>query len=142
MKQEANWYGLNMLPIYVEMSAGQLESSIEQLKNLELAKGKPHVLDSDTIERIINLHRSQNNDNWVFFEQCKKWRDANPDDEQLRKIAEVEKNTSKLESVNHEILKLVESFKGKTIDDVMSKDDTDLGLEWLLNALSDEGHNK
>lgn len=142
MKREANLYGLNMLPLYVEISSGQLESSVEQLDNLELAKGKPHVLDSETIERPIKLHRSQNNDNWVFFEQCKKWRDNNPDNEQLSQIAEVENNTSKLESINNEILKLAESFKGKTIDDVMAKDDAELGLEWLLNAISIDVHNK
>lgn len=142
MKQNANFYGLNMLPIYVEISSGQLDSSKEQLTNLEKAKDKPHILDDETIERIIKLHCSQNEDNWVFFEQCKKWRDASPSDEQLAQIAEVEKNTSKLESINNEVIKLAESFKGKTIDDVMAKDDAQLGLEWLLNSLSHETHNK
>ena len=55
---------------------------------------------------------------------------------QLRQISEIEKNTSQLESVNIEILKLAESFKGRAGDDIVAKDDARLGIEWLLKALS------
>ncbi|HEM6966050.1 TPA: hypothetical protein U2K00_003049 [Legionella pneumophila] len=136
MNKDANWYGLNMLPLYVEMSEGQLEASCEQLKNLQMAQEKPHVLDDETVARIIKLHRSQNADNWVFFEQCKKWRNANPTDEELKGIAQVEKNANQLETVNNEILTLADSFQGKTIDSILGKGDFELGLEYLLNQLS------
>lgn len=101
-----------------------------------MAQEKPHVLDDETVARIIKLHRSQNADNWVFFEQCKKWRNENPTDEALQLIAQVEKNAHQLEIVNNEILTLVDSFKGKTIDSILGKGDFELGFEYLLNQLS------
>lgn len=136
MTKEAHFYGLNMLPLYVEMSEGQLEASQEQLKNLRMAKSKPHILDEATVNRMIKVHRSQNADNWVFFEQCKKWRNDNPSEEQLRLIAQIEKSAAQLETVNLEILALAESFKGKTIDSIMGKDDFELGFDWLLKKFS------
>lgn len=136
MTKEAHFYGLNMLPLYVEMSEGQLEASQEQLKNLRMAKSKPHILDEATVNRVIKLHRSQNADNWVFFEQCKKWRNDNPSEEQLRLIAQIEKSAAQLEMVNLEILALAESFKGKTIESIMGKDDFELGFDWLLKKFS------
>ncbi|HHM2297747.1 TPA: hypothetical protein ACRIDK_000664 [Legionella anisa] len=136
MNKDANWYGLNMLPLYVEISDGQLEASIEQLNNLNQVQSKPHVLDRETIERIIKLHSAQNADNWVFFEQCKKWRNENPTNEELKLIAQVEKSTNQLEEVNNEILTLANSFKDKTIDGILGKGDFELGLEYLLKQLA------
>lgn len=132
MNKEAHWYGLNMLPLYFEMSEGQLNSSCEQLENLQKIPSKLHILDNATLDRIIKLHSSQNADNWVFFEQCKKWRDENPNEEELKLIAQVEKSAYELEQVNQEILKLANSFKGVTIDSLLTISDAELGLEFLL----------
>ena len=138
MTKDANWYGINMLPIYVEMSEGQLESSIGQLSNLKQAQSKPHVLDDGIIARIIKLHSEQNSDNWVFFEQCKRWRNENPSDEELGLIARVEKSASQLEVINNQILALAHSFKDKTIDSILAKGDYELGVEYLLKQLAGE----
>lgn len=135
MTRDANWYGLNMLPLYVEMGDGQLQASLEQLKNLQKVQLKPHVLNDEMLHRIIKVHTSQNTDNWVFFEQCKKWREQNPNDEQLGLIAQVERNAYEREQVNHQILKLASSFKGKTIESILAKDPAELGLEFCLPPL-------
>jgi hypothetical protein len=138
MSKEANWYGLNMLPLYVEMNEGLLEASRDQLENLKKVQVKPHVLDSPTIDRIIKLHQSQNADNWVFFEQCKKWRNDYPNEQQLSEIARIEKSAMQLETVNLEILALAESVKSKTIDSILAKDDFEVGLDWLLSQFSEK----
>ncbi len=62
--------------------------------------------------------------------------DDNPDEEQLRLIARVEKSSARLEAVNLEILTLAESFRGKTIDSILVKDDYEVGLDWLLKNLA------
>lgn len=94
------------------------------------------LCNSETIEQIIKLHNAQNADNWVFFEQCKKWRNENPTSEELKLIAQVEKSTNQLEEVNNKILTLANSFKGKTVDNILGKGDFELGLEYLLKQLA------
>ena len=138
MNKEVHWYGLNMLPLYVEMSEGQLNASCEQLKKLKPAQSMPPILNDAILDRIIKLHSSQNADNWVFFEQCKKWRDENPNEEDLKLIAQVEKNAYELEQVNKKILKLANSFKEKTIDSILMKGDAELGLEFLLKTYNEQ----
>ncbi len=49
-----------MLPLYLEMSEGQLLESEEQLKNLESCKNRPHVLDDEIVDCILRLHSDQN----------------------------------------------------------------------------------
>lgn len=142
MKREPNWYGLNMLPVYDEMLEGQLDASLGQFNNLKSAEHKPHVLNDEIVSRIIKSHTSQNEDIWVYFEQCRKWRNASPTSQELEVITLIEKNAAKLEQVNKDIIALASSFKDKTIDSILSKSDMEVGLEWLLKACSEESQNK
>jgi hypothetical protein len=123
-----------MLPFYIEMSERQYKASIEQLNNLNQVMSKPHILNKDTVERIIRIHTSQNDDSWVFFEQCKKWRTEKPTQDELKLIAGIEKNAAKLEEVNNEIIALANSLKDITIEAILDKDDIEFGLEYLLQA--------
>jgi len=157
MKREPNWYGLNMLPVYDEMLEGQLDASLGQFNNLKSAEHKPHapymtkntvmyrephVLNDEIVSRIIKSHTSQNEDIWVYFEQCRKWRNASPTPQELEVITLIEKNAAKLEQVNKDIIALANSFKDKTIDSILSKSDMEVGLEWLLKACSEDSQNK
>ena len=127
MNKDAHWYGLNMLPLYVEMSDSQLDAAHEQLNNLLKMQTQPHRSNHAALERIIKLHTSQNTDNWVFFEQCKKWRDDNPNEDDLKLIARVEKSAYELEKINQEIIKLAASLK----------DDAKVGLEFFLKNFAE-----
>jgi len=73
-KRQANWYSLDMLPCYLELSRSQLESAQEQQRNIERCKDRPWVLDDQIVARIIRATTEQNENSWVFVEQCKKWR--------------------------------------------------------------------
>ena len=131
MTREGNWYGLNMLSLYVEMSDGRLEASFQQLMNLQKVQSRSHVFDVQLLHRIIKSYTSQNADNWVFFEQCKKWREQNPNEEQLAFISQVEKSAYELEQVNFQILKLANALTSKTIDGVLAEKPSVIGLESL-----------
>jgi len=48
-KRQANWYSLDMLPCYLELSRGQLESAQEQQRNLKRCKDRPWVLDDHIV---------------------------------------------------------------------------------------------
>lgn len=103
MANDAHWYGINMLPLYVEMSEGYLDAAQEELQRLQAG----HGLDSKECQALIKFHQTQNDNNWVFFEQCKRWRNDNPDEEALRLIARLEKSAAQLEVINQQIIALV-----------------------------------
>ena len=137
MKEQPRWYDLSMLPLYLELSGGQLEASLEQLRNLEACKERPHLLDDDIVERIIKLSTSQNETNGLFIEQCLRWRQQNPTPKQLKDIDKVERFTKRLEKTNRQLLFLANHFKGHTIDQILKKDEGELALDYLLGNIYD-----
>ncbi|AOU90866.1 hypothetical protein LEAN103870_15030 [Legionella anisa] len=113
MSLNNSWYGLNLLPIYVDIIDERLESVCLQLKNLENVRTNPQQLNSETLTRIMKYCYAQKENNQAYFEQCSQWRNSTPNEEQLQLIARIEKSAAKLEFINQEILKLVESYQKK-----------------------------
>lgn len=135
MKKTANWYGLEMLPLYLEIITGQLAAAVEQLHNLEACKHRPHVLDDAIIDRIIKLHTEQNESTSVPIEQCRKWCQQNPSPQQLADIKKIESDTQELEKINTQVLFLAQNFKVHTIDRILEKEDGELALDFLMGNL-------
>jgi len=136
-KRQANWYSLDMLPFYLELSRGQLESAQEQQSNLERCQDRPGVLDDHVVSRIIRATTVQNENNWVFVEQCKKWRQQQPTVQQLADIEQVENNVQNLTQTNQAILGLAKQCKAHTIDRILEKDDAELALDFLMGKFRD-----
>lgn len=137
MKEQPNWYGLDMLPVYLDLSHGQLEASLEQLQNLESCKDHPYVLDNHIVERIIKSFTDQNDLTWVFIEQCRRWRQQNPTPKQLKDIDKVEQDNKKLEKVNNQVLFLANHYKNHTLERMLEKDDGELAMDYFLGKLYD-----
>ena len=131
MKQEPNWYSLDMLPTYLMLSKEELRESERQLKNLEACKDRPYILDDNTVNRIIKVHTEQNELMCVPIEQCLKWREQFPSKEQLSDITKTEDNLKKLNEINKQILALAESLKKGTIDSILKKSDLEIALDFL-----------
>ncbi|WP_133127274.1 hypothetical protein [Legionella nagasakiensis] len=132
MSKNITWYGLNLLPIYVEMVENWLEESCLQLKKLQQMQKNSDILDKETLIRLVKSHRPQHGDSWVLFAQCKHWRNQSPDEEQLRLIAQVEKSAEKLDSVNQEVVLLLKSFPRR---DKEVKENMEIAFEWLFKKL-------
>ena len=126
-----------MLPLYLELSGGQLEASLEQLQNLEACKDRPYVFDDEIIERVIRLSTSQKKTNELFIEQCRRWRQQGPTPEQLKDIEKVERFTKRLENINNQLLFLASHFKDHTIEKILQKGPGELAFEYLLGNLYD-----
>lgn len=136
MKKQPNWHTLTMLFTYVTLSKGELPAAQDQLQGLMACKDKPYLLDDHTINRIIKLSTSQKETTWIYLEQCNKWRQQNPSDEQLINIANVENNAKQLEIINCKMLELVNKyFKNHTIDSILKKDDVELAVDFLTGKL-------
>ena len=137
MTKKIKFHALDMIPMYIEISAAQLQDALEQLKNLEACKNKPHVLDDETIDRVIKLYSQQGELLLVALKQCKTWRGQNPIPTQLKDIERIEKFTKKLETTGKQILFLANHYKAHTINRILEKNDVELALDYLLGNLYD-----
>ncbi len=111
MGREASWYGLNMLPIYEEMLIDQLNESMARLNRLKDMKENVEKQFDREMLQVLKIQVNQIKDNWVFFDQCRAWREQNPSPDELKSIASVEKNAYALEKVNDEIIALSKLYK-------------------------------
>jgi len=134
-KQQPQWQPISMLPVFSEMVAGLLESSLTQLNNMRLIADKPHILDDHTINRMIKLYSEQLEDHWMFEAQFARWKQGTLSFADEKKIDRLIKLSAKLKQTNEAILKQVHAIEDKTIDNIKSMDDTELVQAMLSGEL-------
>ena len=69
-KQQPTFHHISKALSILEITHGMLESSKDQLVNMENIKDKPYVLNDELINRSIKLYTSQNEDLDIFLQQC------------------------------------------------------------------------
>ena len=120
------WQDLSMLPVFNHMIDGMLEASIEQLETLYPVMDKPHILDDDTVNRIITLYTDELNNQWIFQEQFKRWKDEIMSPKQAQEVNRLIRLLPKLKTNSEKILKLVRSIEHNTIDKILAMDEGEL----------------
>ena len=133
--RKVNWQPLSMIPLFLKMVDGMLESAQEQLGNLQQAKHKPHVLDDEIIQRLLKLYPEQKEDIPYYLEQCQRWKNETTNPDQIKNIVIIENKLNELKQVNQQILSLVDYCKDRTINKILAKDDLELGLDFLTGKL-------
>jgi len=133
--RKVNWQPLSMIPLFLKMVGGMLESAQEQLGNLQQAKHKPHVLDDEIIQRLLKLYPEQKEDIPYYLEQCQRWKNETTNPDQIKNIVIIENKLNELKQVNQQILSLVDYCKDRTINKILAKDDLELGLDFLTGKL-------
>ena len=133
--RQPNWHPISMLPLITEMLDGTLESANEQLDSLRPVVDKPHVLDSNTVSRIITLYTEQAEDHWVFEEQLNRWKKDAPSASQSNEITRLEGVLAQTKIIREEILKIAQAIEPNTIDKIMEMDDAELALAVLSGKI-------
>ena len=137
MKREANFFGLDMIPVYIELTGGQLQEALTLLELLESCQNKPHILDDATVNRVIKQYTEQKKLLEVPSKQCTLWRNQRPTPQQLDNIEKIERCIQRLQKVTDKVLFLANHYKDHTIDRILEKDDAELAIEYLLGKLYD-----
>ena len=132
-KQQPQWQSISKLPLIATHIDGMLEAAEEQYQTLLPAKAKPHALDNYTVNRVIKVFTEQQNDLWLFDEQLKRWSETTISAQQRKEVERLQGQMKKLREQITAILKLADDLSKGTIEKVMAKSDTELGLEALLN---------
>jgi hypothetical protein len=132
---QPHWQPISMLPTLATHIDGMLESDVEQYQMLLEARGKPHVLDDYTVNRVKQVFTTQRNDFWLFEEQLKRWQSEPLTDEQRAEVARLVEQMNKLRENNTNVLALADELSKGTIEKVMAKSDAELGLEFLMRMM-------
>ena len=100
MPQDNKFFGLNMLPIFLEMIEAKLEIAENQLPSLvyvkNFADNKKQIILKRAQEYLLDVDR--------FFEQCHKWYQDAPTVEEISLIGQAEKAIASLQKANQQIL--------------------------------------
>ena len=131
-EKRVHWQPISALPLIGSMIDGLLDEVEKQYANLQTCRPKPHVLDNDTVARVIEVYSAQADDVWLYEEQLSRWRNLNLT---LAQREEVDRLAAQIPTLRERItalLALAEELKGGTIETVLAKSDLELGLEWLL----------
>jgi len=123
------------LPMMSYAIAGALDAAKDQLENMQKAKTKPHVLDSQLVGKIIQSYTQQNASIADEKASCIYWKKSRLSSQQKKMVDGLWNNLVELERVNQQILFLAEHFKDHTIDTIMNMDDVDLALSYLAGQL-------
>jgi len=134
-KQQPQWQAINMLPVFSEVIAGMLESSLTQLNHMRRVLDKPHVLDDQTLNRMTKLVNEQLEDHWMFEAQFARWKQGPLSFAEERKIDRLIQLASKLKATNEAILKLIRCIEDKTMDKIKDMDDLELAQAMLAGEL-------
>ena len=105
MTQDNQFFGLNMLPVFLEMIEAKLEIAENQLSSLvdvkNLAENYKLVILKTAQDYLLEVDR--------FFEQCHKWYQDAPTVEEISLIGQAEKAIATLQKANLQILAKCES---------------------------------
>ena len=129
---------ISQLPFIAHVLDGMLESATETGQALEKAWPKPYVLDDATINRVLTVYTTQQNDLWLYEEQLKRWAALALTTAQRQEVERLVGQLGKLRQVIAANLALANELKSGTIERVLAKSDAELGLEFLLRHLPRE----
>ncbi len=133
-QKKANFYSLNKLLLYTELLDTQYEDCQERLELFRQVKSNPTSMDDEIIQRTIRLTQEQLEDQWVFVEQLNRWKKENPTEDQEKELYRLEQRLQETKEFNEEIMEIMESIKGKTINKILEMDE----MELLMKTLSGE----
>ena len=130
-----NWQPLSMLPTFAEMVSAQLDEVETQRQTLREAQKQPHVLDDYTVGRVLKVYGEQQEFMWVYEAQLERWQKESLNRTQRQQIEKMTQQLKQIKPGLSEILEMAEDLKGKTIESILNKSDTELALDVLSGKI-------
>lgn len=129
------WHPAAKIPFFTELVDSMLESAEKQLYYLEKAKGKAHVLDEVTIQRVLKAQHEQNTHVALFKEQCQRWRREPLSNEQCQAVSQLEAKIVALENTGRQIGFLADHYQHHTINKILAMDPEELAIAVLAQQI-------
>lgn len=129
---QPNWQPTTMIPMFVEMAQGMLDSGKDQLANMQQAQHKPYVLDDATVDRVMRAYTEQKSYLPLYVEQCQRWEKENLSQQECEQATTVKDCITQLAPIVDTILRIAQSCKGGTLEQMLGKDDMTLAQDMLI----------
>jgi hypothetical protein len=127
-----NWQPISALALIGSMIDGMLDDLEKQAATLEACRSKPHVLDDYTVNRVIKVYSTMDEDVWLYEQQLARWKNLDLTVSQRQEVNRLSERIPAIKGRISGILALAEELKSGTIDTILAKSDLEIGLEWLL----------
>ena len=129
-----NWQPLSMIPVFIEMVDEMLKSAEIQLTQLKQAEHKPHVLDDETVNRVLKSYSDQNELMPIYLQQCQRWEKEELNDNQRQWVTTIKEQSTALTKVNEKIIQIARDLSSKTINKILEKSDLEVALDFLSKS--------
>jgi len=133
------WQASSKVFLIGTMIDGMREGTQEQYATLLKVRPTPHVLDDDTVARVVEVFTQQRDDLWLWDEQLKRWDGETLTPLRRREVERLQGQMVALHKVVGEILALAAELRRGTIERVLAKNDAELGLETLRRMMGEHG---
>jgi hypothetical protein len=133
--EQPHWQPISQLPLIASLIDGGVTEAMAQRQILTEARGRPHLLDDATLDRVDQVYGEEQQ--WLGFceEQLRRWQRDQPAPAEEREIARLAMEIERLKPLVAEILALSAEIRTGTIDRIMEMSDLELGLKALLGKL-------
>ena len=128
-KEKPQWQPISALPMIGTMIDGMFEATEEQYVLLHQAASRRGSLDDATVNHAKRVLGTQNDDLWLYEEQCQHWLASPLRVRERREVERLAALTNQIKGRTKELLILLDELSGDTIESLLSKSDLELGIE-------------
>ena len=126
--QDIIWQPIGVLPALIELLEQQLVDAGTQLNNLQRCIGRPHVLDDETLDRVVRLYTDQRDFLNIYREQIVRWTSEGTTPQQNAAFERFSALIVDVDSALGEVLTLATKLSPGTLDKVLGMADGDLAV--------------
>lgn len=130
--QNFKWQPISSLTKIVTAMDGMLEETQEFHSTLSEARGKAHVLDDETLDRVDGQYHDRQEHLDLFAEQLRRWQALELGGEQRTSVEGLLRDVEAAKTAVEEVLALSSELRERTIDRVMELSDMETGLMTML----------
>lgn len=127
MNQQPHWRPITMLPVFIEMIDGMLQTSVEQLGCLQLVHEKQHVLGNTLLARLNKQYTEQLRDHWLLDGQLEYWLQDELRSSEKRAVDRLVQQANLLQENSRAILRVIYVIEHDMMEEAMTMDE----FAWL-----------
>jgi len=135
------WQASSRVFILGSMIDGMLTGAQEQHATLLEVRPTPHLLDDDTVRRVVAVYTEQRDGLWLWDEQLARWAAEPLNVTRRREVERLQGRMAALHTVVDDILALAAELGRGTIETVLATDDAELGPAMLRRLMDERERN-
>lgn len=135
MNEEPDLQPIGMLPTIAELINGQYADSLEFVTIAREARARPHMMDDSSVDHMERVYNERVEWIEVYRAQLAYWRSGSLTAAQRGEVDRLVGVVDADSAIVDEILKSAAVIRAGTIERIMAKSDSELGLDALARAM-------